>query len=77
MIHLRWTQRIQYLVVLITILFCSPVAGVMSGGWRVLIRGTFHAPAQEVVKVADPLIQNETYPSGHHLEARNGSAIYT
>ncbi len=80
MIHLRWTQRIQYLVVLITILFCSPVAGVMSPEeWRSTAPGNFSTlTAEEVGQVAEPLIQNGTYPClVIILEDRNGSAIYT
>ncbi|HPP77953.1 serine hydrolase domain-containing protein [Methanospirillum sp.] len=79
MIYLR-TLRIQYLVVLAIFLFCSPIAGVMSPEeWRSTAPGNFSTlTAEEVSKVAEPLIQNGTYPClVIILVDPNGSAIYT
>ena len=72
--------RMVFPIFFILLLVCLPVTGVMSPEeWRTTAPGNFSTlSAEEVASVAEPLVDNGTYPSlVIILEDRNGSALYT
>ena len=80
MIQNRSGTKLVFPILFVLLLVCLPVAGVMSPEeWRTTAPGNFSTlSAEEVASVAEPLVDNGTYPSlVIILEDRNGSALYT
>jgi len=80
MMQNRYVTKLVFPIFFVLILVCLPVPGLMSPEeWRMTAQGKFSTlSAEEVASVAEPLVDNGTYPSlVIILEDRNGSALYT